>query len=246
MKILLTATVTPQIVADLYIREPTERRRHYLDSLRRWMPVASRYQATLVLVENSGEDLVRLAHDALGDAPKMLRLVEAPPPSSQDVDRGKGAAEAAMMDLFCETFLDDPTEAWYKVTGRLFVKNFSQCIPAYLPPHSAVARTAMDLRQMDTRFFGATADLWQRYFTGAGVHVYDPDSIFLEKVLMRRMLTAMGNGAQLLRFGAQPAFMGRSGTHADRVYDSVGSRLKRLGTNPLESMLKGPLKRKQY
>ena len=245
MKILLTATVTPQIVADLYIRDPIERRHHYRESLRRWMPVAARHGATLVLVENSGEDLERLAHDAVGETPKLLHLVQAPPPSVQDVHRGKGAAEAAMMDLFSEMFLDDPREPWYKVTGRLFVKNFSQCIPA-LPSRSVVARVAMDLQQMDTRFFGATAGLWQRYFTGAGEHVYDPNDMFLEKVLMRRTLTAMGDGARLLRFGAQPAFMGRSGTHADRVYDSMGARLKRLGTNPLESMLKGPLKRKQF
>jgi hypothetical protein len=99
---------------------------------------------------------------------------------------------------------------------------------------------------MDTRFFGSSAGIWHDYFTGAGVHVRDRDEVFIEKVLMRRTLTAMGEGAQLLRFAAQPAFLGRSGTHADRVYDSLRSRLKRLGTNQLEKMLRGPLSGKQY
>jgi hypothetical protein len=231
---------------DVYIRDPTERRLQYRESLRRWTTVAAKHGAMLVLIENSGEDLSRLAHDAVGEVPGLLRLVQAPAPSAEDVQRGKGAAEAAMMDLFCDRFFDDPTEVWYKVTGRLFVKNFSRCIPQQLPSNSAVARVAMNFRQMDTRFFGAAAGLWRTHFTHAGVHVRDRDDVFIEKILMKRMLAAMGDGAQLLRFAAQPAFAGRSGTHRDRVYDSFTSRVKRLGTGPLETLLKGPLSGKQY
>jgi hypothetical protein len=246
VKILLTATVTPQVTADLYIQDPEVRRAQYMTSLRHWMPMAARHGAALVLVENSGADLTGLASEALGSVPRDLHLLSAPPPSEEDVHRGKGAAEAAMMDLFCATFRDDPAEAWYKVTGRLYVKNFTRCIPELLPVDSVIARVAMNLGQMDTRFFGATAGTWSSHFTDAGRHVLDREEIFIEKVLMRRVLTAMGQGTRLLRFGAQPAFLGRSGTHADRVYDSLASRVKRSGTNQLERVLKGPLNGKQY
>lgn len=246
MKILLTATVTPQVTWDLYIRDPAVRRGQYLEALKRWVPTADRHGATLVLVENSGEDLARLARDAVGTAPGHLCLVNAPEPDPADVSRGKGATEAAMMDLFCDDFFDDPDETWYKATGRLYVRNFDRCVPAHLPPPSVVARVAMNLRQMDTRFFGATAGLWHAHFRGLGRHVYDRDEVFIEKVLLRQVFTALGEGAQLLRFGAQPAWYGRSGTHVDRVYDSVPNRLKRLATNQLESLLRGPLKGKQY
>ncbi|SFT33946.1 hypothetical protein SAMN05660657_00199 [Geodermatophilus amargosae] len=246
MRILLTATVTPQVTWDLHIQDPEVRRRQYVESLRRWVPTAAAYGATLVLVENSGEDLERLAHDAVGEVPRHVRFLPAPAPSSDDVERGKGAAEAAMLDLFSGSSADDDDAVWYKVTGRLFVRNFARCVPDGLPPDSIVARAAMDLRQMDTRFFGATAGFWRGHLTGAGVHVDDRAEFFLEKVLMRRVLTAMGQGAELLRFGAQPAWYGRSGTHADRVYDSLPNRAKRLATNQLESLLKGPLRGKQY
>lgn len=245
MKILLTATVTPQVTRDLHLQDPEIRRRQYVESLRRWVPTAAAHEATLVLVENSGEDLERLARDAAGDVPDHLQLLPAPAPTPEDVERGKGAAEAAMMDLFSRVTPDDDA-VWYKVTGRLFVRNFARCVPEELPPDSIVARAAMDLRQMDTRFFGATAGFWRAHLTGAGVHVDDRAEFFLEKVLMRRVLTAMGGGSRLLRFGAQPAWYGRSGTHADRVYDSLPNRAKRLATNQLESLLKGPLRGKQY
>jgi hypothetical protein len=246
VKILLTATVTPQVTWDLHIQDPRVRRREYVESLRRWVSEASVLGATVVMIENSGEDLERLAVDALDEVPDSLRLVQAPPPSQADVDRGKGSAEAAMMDQFCETFYDDPAELWFKCTGRLFVRNLARCMPVALPPNPIIARVAMNLQQMDTRFFGSTTAIWRSHFTGAGVHVSDRDEVFLEKVLMRRVFTAMGGGANLVRFGAQPAFLGRSGTHADRVYDSPANRLKRLATNRLEDVLKGPLGRKHF
>ncbi|SNS90279.1 hypothetical protein SAMN04488107_4244 [Geodermatophilus saharensis] len=246
MKILLTATVTPQVTWDLHIRDPGARRGQYVEALRRWVPVAAAHGATLVLVENSGEDLTRLTRDAVGTVPGHLCLVDAPAPDPADVERGKGATEAAMMDLFCDRFFDGPEEAWYKVTGRLFVKNFGRCVPDSLPPDSVVARVGMNLRQMDTRFFGATAGLWHDHFRDAGRHVDDRAEVFIEKVLMRRVLTALGEGAQLLRFRAQPAWYGRSGTHADRVYDSLPNRVKRLATNQVENVLRGPLHGKQY
>ncbi|MGY1735353.1 hypothetical protein [Geodermatophilus sp. SYSU D00684] len=246
MKILLTATVTPQVTWDLHIQDPAVRRGQYVEALRRWVPTADAHGAVLVLVENSGEDLTRLARDAVGAVPGHLRLVEAPLPDPADVARGKGATEAAMMDLFCEDFFGDPDETWYKVTGRLFVRNFARCVPGPLPPDSVVARIAVNLGHMDTRFFGATAGLWRDHFRDAGRHVDDRSDVFIERVLVRRVLTALGEGAQLLRFGAQPAWYGRSGTHADRVYDSLPNRVKRLVTNQVENLLKGPLQGKQY
>jgi hypothetical protein len=246
VKVFLTATVTPQVLRDLHIQDPQVRRQQYVESLRRWVPLAARYGAGVVFFENSGADLDRLALDAFGRLPDNLRLVNAPPPTAEDIGRGKGSAEASMMDQFCQEFFDDPDEVWYKCTGRLFVKNFARCVPSPVPPRSVIARFSKNLVQMDTRFFGATAGVWRDHFLGTGPDVYDPDKMFLEKVLMRRVLIALGEGACLLRFGAQPNYHGRSGTHADRRYDSLGSRVKRVGANRLENVLRGPLRGKQY
>lgn len=246
VKILLTATVTPQVTWDLHITDPGVRRQQYLTSLREWQPIAAAHDATLVLIENSGEDLEVLTKDALGEVPDNVRLINAKAPRAEDIERGKGATEAAMMDEFCETFFEDPDENWYKVTGRLVVRNFSRCIPATLPAESMIGRCALDMRQIDTRFFGATAGVWKRYFLGAGPSVRDRDEVFIEKVLMKRIFSAMGDGVKLYRFAEQPAWLGRSGTHEDRQYDSLKSRVKRIGTNKLEDLLKGRLANKFY
>lgn len=246
MKILLTATVTPQVTMDLHLRDPGLRRQQYVESLRRWVPMAARHGAILVLVENSGADLERLAFDAVGGVPDHLRLLSAEQPAAEYVSRGKGAPEALMMDRFCETFFEDPAEPWYKCTGRLFVKNFSRCIPAALQPNAIVARMTLSLHIMDTRFFGASAGIWRGHFTDAAGGVSDPDDVPIEKVLLRRTFAAMGEGADLRRFLAQPAFLGQSGTHAGRVYDSPGRKLKRIVGNQVENALRGPLRRKQF
>jgi hypothetical protein len=151
-----------------------------------------------------------------------------------------------MMDHFCEAFFEDPDEPWYKCTGRLFVKNYSRCIPTVLAPNAIVARMTLSLHIMDTRFFGAAAGIWRGHFTDAAPAVSDPDDVPIEKVLLRRTFAAMGEGAALIRFAAQPAFLGQSGTHAGRVYDSPSRRIKRLVGNQVENALRGPLRRKQF
>jgi hypothetical protein len=246
VKFLLTATVTPRVAGPLHLTDPAIRREHYVESLRRWVPLAARYGATVVLVENSGEDLPDLAKDALGEVPAHLRLVSADLPAPEVVERGKGATEAAMMDLFCEQYFTDPAEVWFKCTGRLFVRNFAACVPAQLPRRPVVARIAVDLGYLDSRFFGTTAEIWRSHFTGAGAQVYEPDDIPIEKVLARRALSALGEGADLVRFTRQPAIIGRSGTHSDRIYDSPLKRVKRVATNQLENLLRGPLTGKLF
>ena len=246
MKILLTATVTPQVTWDLHITDPGVRREQYLRSLRAWLPVATRHGAEVVFVENSGTDLDGLAREALGAVPENLRLVRTSPPAPADIERGKGAAEAAMIDEFAASFFEDPNELWLKCTGRLSVRNFEKCLPAHVPSRAIVGRVKMNFSQLDTRFVGATADVWRRYFVGCGPLVNDRAELFLEKALMRRTLAAMSDGVSLIRFGAQPAFRGRSATHVDRRYDSLRSRIKRLGANRLEDTLKGRLAGKYY
>ena len=246
MKVLLTATVTPQVTRSLHLKEPLERRRQYVESLRVWVPVTARHGATLVVFENSGEDLAALARDAVGAIPAHLCLVNAEPPSEEDVKRGKGAAEAAMMDEFAEMMFGDPDELWFKCTGRLSVRNFDKCIPGRIPSTAIVGRTRVNMLQMDTRFFGATAAAWHEYFRGVGPCVHERDGQIIERILMQRVLSAMSAGVPLIRFRTQPSFHGRSGTWAGRRYDTMPSRLKRVGADQLERVLRSQLATKFY
>jgi hypothetical protein len=248
VKILLTATVRPQpLPGPLDLRDPAIRRQQYVEGLRRWVPLAAENGGTVVFFENNGEDLDALARDAFGPTkPANLELVNARSPAPEVVARGKGGTEAAMMDEFCERFYDDPDEVWYKCTGRLFVKNFAQCTPDAVPPHSLIARLSLQLTHMDARIFGATADAWRRYFTGAGEDVDDAQGKFLEHSLAKRLLRGLSEDAHLVRFRAQPELLGRSGSYSGRQYDSARSRAKRTGANLLEHGLRGPLRRKHF
>jgi hypothetical protein len=248
VKILLTATVTPQPMPGLLdLRDPAIRRQQYIEGLRRWVPLAAENGGTIVFFENNGEDLDALARDAFGPTrPGNLELINARPSAPEDLARGKGATETAMMDEFCERFYDDPDEVWYKCTGRLFVKNFARCIPDAVPPNSLIARLSLDLTHMDTRIFGATADAWRRYFTGTGKDVEPAKGELIEQALAKRVLRGLSEDAHLVRFRAQPELIGRSGSHPGRQYDSPRNRAKRAGANLLERGLRGPLRRKHF
>src|SRR5689334_23348356 len=119
---LLTGTVRPHAGANVAIADEVVRRRQYAEALARWLtcPVG---QSRIVFVENSGEDLERLAESAArGARPQPLTLLSAPPPSGV-VDRGKGAAEAAMIDYaLSQLNLLEDEHLLFKVTGRLYVR----------------------------------------------------------------------------------------------------------------------------
>jgi hypothetical protein len=248
VKILLTATVTPQpLPGPLDLRDPAIRRQQYIEGLRQWVALAAENGGSVVFFENNGEDLAALARDAFGPTtPANLELINARPSAPEDLARGKGATEAAMMDEFCERFYDDPDEVWYKCTGRLFVKNFARCTPDAVPPNSFIARLSLELTHMDARIFGATANAWRQYFTGAGEAVEDAKGMFIEHVLAKRLLRGLSEDAHLVRFRAQPQLIGRSGSYSGRQYDSPRSRAKRAGANLLERGLRGPLRRKHF
>lgn len=246
VRVLLTATVTPQPVPYLHAQDPAERRRAYVDSLRRWVPAAERLGATVAFYENSGEDLDRLARDAFGAVPGVLTLHPRPVPSAELVARGKGATEAAMMDAFVADHATDADELWLKCTGRLHVQNLDRCLPADVPAPGVVARLTVDLRRVDTRFFGASSDVWRARLTGAGPEVDDVAGTNLEHVLARRLLHAIADGTPLLRFRTQPALVGSSGSYANGDYDSLRSTAQRLVANGVEKLLRGPLYDKHF
>ncbi len=246
MRILLTATITPNAGRIPHVSDPDERREEYAARLRQWSEFAERHGATVVLYENSGADLGSLVVTALGSAPDHVRLHPAAPPHPATAARGKGAAEAAMMDAFADDYADDPAgEVWVKCTGRLFVRNADRCLPRLTDPGLAV-RLSLDLAHADSRFFATTAGVWRSHLVGVGDHTDSAQGIYLEHAVARRTLAAVADGASLTRFRTQPDFLGRSGTFANRRYDSTSSRVKRWGAEGLERALRGPLKGKHF
>jgi hypothetical protein len=230
--LLLTSTVRPHVGVNVTVADETVRRTQYVRALSRWAnawPAPSR----MVLVENSGADLKRLVDDALPRGAVQPILVKAPEPAG--TRQGKGAAEARMID-YAVSVLDDLEEEdmLFKVTGRLFVRNVRRIVPTSRGRGQIILRGAFDWSYIDTRFIGASGDIWRGAFQGMGDDVDEARAIFLEHVAAARSLDALRSGtAAVKRFSGRPAFEGLSGTSSS-MYGGWRSRMRQVVFTPME------------
>lgn len=246
LKVVLTGAITPQSNYRLHLVDPTERRAQYADALVAWGAWARRTGAEVWFVENSGADLAAFFSDAgVSDNPLMHSL-SVGTPDAEDVARGKGAAEALMMDAFAEHNKASTEGVWVKATGRLFVSNAMDILPPLGAGEGVAARLSLDLQHMDTRFFAATPEFWMNNFQSVSADISEPDGIRIEHVLARRTLQGLGAGGELQRFTDQPRIVGTSGTWKGRNYGGIRSQVKRGVVSLLDRALRGPLANKHF
>lgn len=223
--VLLTATVYPQVTSRLTIREFEDRRAQYRSAVEFWVEAARETDASVVIVENSGasiDDFVepRSAHrDRVG-------LLSAPAPSASAIARGKGAAEAEMLDWAIDELNPPPNDLVFKCTGRLFVRNF-HALAAGLRPGADLVLDLPRRRPViwcDSRFFGATGATWRDSLRGFALEVDDEIDRVYEHVLADRAVARSAAAAGTVHnFCETPWIVGRSGT-SGRTYSS--SRLR--------------------
>jgi hypothetical protein len=220
------------------VRDEHIRREQYVQALSRWLdcPLEG---SRIVLVDNSSEDLERLARSASRAVRgQRLVLISAPHPGAV-AERGKGAAEAAMID-YAISRLDglDADDVLFKVTGRLYVRNVRRVIPIRHGRGQIFVRATLDWSFVDTRFFGASADVWRRHFNDMQDAVDEREGVFLEHVVARRSLNAGWSGAVTVkRFAGRPAFVGYGGTTGGS-YADWRSKLRHFASTPLEAFLR--------
>lgn len=245
--LLLTATVRPHAGVTLAVSDARVRRLQYARALVQWTQSPTATDAELVVVENSGEDLERLVRDALPiSSARSPRRISAPPPEALVV-RGKGAAEAAMID-YAVSRLDDlaDDDILFKITGRLFIRNAQRVIPLQQGSRQIVMRASLDWTYADTRFLGASGDIWRECFDAMDAEVDESRGIFLEHVVARRSYVAASSGAATVRrFAGRPHFVGLGGTGGHN-YGGPRAFWQRLTRAPLEAFLRHLPPDKQY
>jgi hypothetical protein len=243
---LLTSTVRPHAGVNVTVADESVRRRHYVDALAHWLACPLQ-PSRIVLVENSGEDLERLAASAArGTQSHPPILLSAPLPGGV-IQRGKGAAEAAMIDYaLSELDLLEDEHHLFKVTGRLYVRNIRRIIPRVRGRREIILRGTLDRSLVDTRFFGASGDVWRRNLRSMPDEVEEDAGVFIEHVVARRSLhAAWADGVHIRRFAGRPAFSGCAGT-SGLDYGGSLRLLRHFTASPLEALLRRMPPTKQF
>ena len=239
--ILLTAAVKPNVSGPVALTDTQERLAQYKRASAEWILLSKRMGWNISIVETTGhaETLQRAVTSPVNVIPFTPTLAQRA--------RGKGAVEGAAMDHAVHTLAPNllPRESLYKCTGRLTVRNAEHLLRS-LPPASVVARGTLDLSFIDTRFFGATIDVWQDHFADAWKDVEDLNGYYLEHAVSARILIGLGTrGLSLQRFPARPQFEGQSGSTGSR-YGSYRRIIAQITAAPVEALLRRFAPTKQF
>jgi hypothetical protein len=219
--LLLTATVAPRETPDLQLRDPDRREAHYLDALAQWCRALPPDWA-IVVAENSGWPTAPFTE--VGQ--RLGRSVEVLECADRGSQAGKGVGEAGLLDDFAESDLARSCRWIFKCTGRLYVQNVDACLPR-LEDDGVCAAIVPSLDHMDSRFFGASADVFREYFTGMGREIEEGDGLFFEHIAARRLLSSLAAGHAFRPFETLPYVVGHSASLGTR-YHGRGVRIKGL------------------
>lgn len=218
--LLLSATVAPGETPYLKLRGPGQRERQYLSALASWCE-ALPANWTIVVAENS--NWPTSAFTEVGK--KSGRVVEVLACDDKGSPKGKGVGEAGLIDDFANSGLAQECDWIFKCTGRLFVHNIGKCLPPIYDCEGVCGAIVPSLDHMDSRFFGASRDVFRDYFTDMGGEISEHEGVYMEHVAARRMLSALGAGHTFRPFETLPYLIGRSAS-LDSSYSGATIRLK--------------------
>jgi hypothetical protein len=197
--------VSPGQTPDLVLRDPQEREANYLSALARWCK-ALPSNWSIAVAENSNWPSSRFA--AIGD--QFGRSIQVLQCEDRGSHEGKSIGEAGLVDDFAAAGLAQDFDWIFKCTGRLFVHNINACLPTLDGASGVCASIVPSLEHMDSRFFGASREVFLEYFTDMGEEIDEAENIYFEHIAARRMLLALSAGHRFLPFEELPYFIGRS------------------------------------
>lgn len=237
--VVLTTAVIPNVHhADL--RDPRLRRAQYLASTAFWRPVADGTAARLLVLDCTGIGIATTRDELELPADVLVRSFA---PAQDLLDRGKGAIEAAAIDeLICADGIR-PEDTFYKVTGRLIVRNAADLLRP-LADRQVMLRRRVDNSWADTRFFGMRASTWAACYTGMATQLDDFAGVWLEHVMAARtMSAALERRVVETPFAHPPMIVGQSGSHGHRYRAGALTQLRARATRPVARVVHAAARR---
>lgn len=226
--LVLTATIDPRGCPRTTRTDPQTRLEDYCRAIAGWADQLAGTGTAIVIAENSGADATRLAEVLRyywGNG-KLCTLVQYQE-SIELTHDGKSSGEARLIEHALSRAYDyfDADFSFVKSTGRLYVKQFSSCLPS--SPGQFTGQVRPDMSAVDSRVFLSTWNTYQRYMWNIADEVRESDGIYFEMALARRLHRVLSDGAvRFTPFRTIPRIVGVSGS-SGQPYSTVGPQFHR-------------------
>lgn len=226
MVCVLTACVAPGKLQHLALQDNRERLRQYLRALRFYIKCQKIQK--IVFCDNSNFPYSYKKEKALaGLHGKQLEIMRYEEDVNMVSNRGKGYGEGSILDyVFKHSKLLRGETYFYKITGRLIVKNIDSIIDCESRAYNYFNMNMYCYPTVDTRFFGVNTEVYQKYMSHAYQRVNDRRGKYLEHCLFETLQNRKIPYRNHVPF---PIIEGMSGT-VGKNYSGGGVGMKCLNT----------------
>lgn len=223
--LLITASVLPQEKRFLKLREPEQRLKQYLDSLRFY--IVHTGLTRIVLCDNSGFGFPAADITALAEKyGKKLEIVQFIGDKEKIRANGKGYGEGEIIEYALHhSHLLREARYFIKITGRLKVLNINRIIEKMDITKIYMNRVIRNFHRpgknmkMDTVLYGMPKDIYTARLSDAYMSVCDKKGIYLEHVFYDRIVK---NKLTVYNIPHFPVIKGVSGSLGSRYQESIG------------------------
>jgi hypothetical protein len=223
--IVLTATFRAPLTPTLVVRDEHTRIQQYMCALVSW--AQTRRIRRIILGENSNTrfDFSRIVRhlEAAGKEVELLVF-----DGNKESPRfGKGFGEGEILErVYTHSRLLRMTDTFYKVTGRLFVRNFDEVSAATESRHAFRRKYGKpgNPSKVDTTFFKCGLDLFERRLLHAYRQVDDTKRMFIEHMYFNQLSETDAGG-----FSLSPELVGQQAS-TGKVYAQYDDEVVRTAT----------------
>jgi hypothetical protein len=158
--------VNPQTQPDLKIVDPSLRLTDYVNAITSWSQATCESQDQIWVLENTNS--ISALESAFLETQldcSRVKFIQIPF-DNQSQNHGKSAGEFEMLKYLSHKVIEGKFEYVIKITGRLFVKNFKQCLAKNPNVDFLCGRFYQPSHIVDSRFFCVTPHTYELIFGG--------------------------------------------------------------------------------
>lgn len=221
--ILLTACINPNTDHQVSINDIETRLKSYQDALLFWIKDSN--FKNIVFCENSLYPFDSKKFDDLSDLYNKKFEFISLQGSELGKERGKGFLEGEMMEFALKNSkLLKSSESFYKVTGRLIIKNVNTLLKLHKNDPSVFLLAARKSTTIDTRFFKCSKEAFIHLLGNSYKSVFDKNGYYLEHSYFD---TIRNKNIQIKPFKLYPDIIGLSGSTGTTYQKSFIGRILR-------------------
>lgn len=180
--LLMTASILPQEKRYIKLKNPEQRLKQYIDSLKYY--IEDTEFKKIVLCENSGYDFPKQDIELLAKKNnKRIEILQFYGNEKKIKKYGKGYGEGEIINYALKNSrLINESDFFIKVTGRLKIKNMNKIKSKLKLNRVYMNKSLIDKNMMDTVIYGMPKKIYSKIFEYAYEKVNDKKNIYIEHI----------------------------------------------------------------